>query len=85
MIFIVFADIEAAREKEAYLSVAEISKIPGVKGVYLTFGGHDFVVIHEAPDLASSVQTAVKIRNIPGVTDTETVICMDIHEVFEKK
>ena len=51
MNFIVFAKIEAAREKEAYLSVAEISKLPGVKGVYLTFGGHDFVVIHEAPDL----------------------------------
>ncbi len=81
--FIVFADIEAAREREAYLSVAEISKLPGVKGVYLTIGDHDFVVIHEAPDLSSAVQTAVKIRNVPGVTDTETITCLDIHEVFK--
>ena len=81
--FIILADLEAAREKEAYLSVAEISKLSGVKGVYLTFGEHDFVVIHEAPDLPSAVQTAVKIRNIPGVMDTETIICMDIHEVFK--
>ena len=83
MLFLTFADIEARREREAYLSVAEnIPKFKGVKGVYLTFGVWDVVVIHEAPDLKGGVQTAVKLRNIPGIIDTETIVCMNIKEVF---
>ena len=80
-----FADIESKREKEAYLAVAErIPNLPGVKGVYLTLGAHDFVVIHEAPTAEASVQTAVKIRNIPGIIDTETLVCLDIKDVFKQ-
>ena len=82
--FITFADIEAAREKEAYLSVArgEVAKLSEVKGVYLVFGEHDIVVIHEAPDLSAAVKVAVRLRNIPGIRDTSTLVCMDIEEVF---
>ncbi|MCS7116711.1 MAG: Lrp/AsnC ligand binding domain-containing protein [Nitrososphaerota archaeon] len=83
MLFITFANIESKREKEAYLAVAEkIPKLSGVKGVYLTFGARDVVVLHEGPDLKSGVQMAVKLRNIPGITNTETIVCMDIEEVF---
>jgi uncharacterized protein with GYD domain len=86
MLFLTFAKIEAAREREAYLSVAkgEVANLPHVKGIYLTFGEHDIVLIHEAPSLRESVQTAVKLRNIPGITDTQTMVCMDIQEVFGK-
>lgn len=84
MLFLTFAKIEAAREREAYLAVArgDVAKLPDVKGVYLTFGEQDIVVIHEAPSLREAVQTAVKLRNIPGITDTQTMVCMDIEEVF---
>ncbi len=82
--FLTFAKIEAAREKEAYLAVArgDVAKLPHVKGVYLTFGEHDIVLIHEAPSLSEAVRTAVKLRNIPGIIDTQTMVCMDIEEVF---
>ena len=84
MIFLTFAKIEAAREREAYLAVArgDVAKLPHVRGVYLIFGQHDIVMIHEAPGLREAVQTAVKLRNIPGIIDTQTMVCMDIEEVF---
>jgi len=86
MLFLTFAKIEAAREREAYLAVArgDVAKLPYVKGVYLTFGEQDIVMIHEAPSLREAVQTAVKLRNIPGIIDTQTMVCMDIEEVFGK-
>jgi len=84
VIFLTFAKIEAGREREAYLAVArgDVAKLPYVSGVYLTFGEHDIVMIHEAPSLREAVQTAVKLRNVPGVMDTQTMVCMDIEEVF---
>jgi uncharacterized protein with GYD domain len=82
--FITFVNIEAARERETYLSIAkgEVSKLEKVKGVYLTFGENDVVVIHESEDLASAVRTAIKLRNIPGVTKTRTLVCLEVDEVF---
>jgi len=61
-LFLTFAKIEAAREKEAYLAVArgDVAKLPHVKGVYLTFGEHDIVLIHEAPSLSEAVRTAAE-------------------------
>ena len=87
MLFITFAKIEAAREREAYLAVArgDVARLPYVKGVYLIFGEQDIVMIHEAPSLREAVQTAVKLRNIPGIIDTQTMVCMDIEEVFGDK
>lgn len=84
MMFLTFGKIEAVREREAYLAVArgDVTKLPHVKGVYLTFGEEDIVLIHEAPNLREAVQTAVKLRNIPGIIDTKTLVCMDIEEVF---
>jgi uncharacterized protein with GYD domain len=86
MLFLTFAKIEAAREREAYIAVArgDVAKLPNVKGVYLTFGEQDIVMIHEAPGLSEAVQNAVKLRNIPGIIDTQTMICMKIEEVFRK-
>ena len=57
MIFITYAKIEAAREREAYLAVArgDVAKLPYVKGVYVIFGEHDIVMIHEAPNLREAV------------------------------
>jgi len=83
MLFVIFAKIAPRREKEAYLATAEkIPKFEGVKGVYLTFGKKDVVIIYEGKDLSDGVKMAVKLRNIPGITDTETIICMDIKKVF---
>ncbi|WP_455367930.1 Lrp/AsnC ligand binding domain-containing protein [[Eubacterium] cellulosolvens] len=83
MKFITFVNIEAARESETYLLIARGGiKFENVKGVYLTFGENDVVVIHEGEDLATGVRTAVKIRNIPGVLSTKTIVCLDVEEVF---
>jgi len=84
LMFITFVNIEAARERETYLSIAkgEVSRLENVKGVYLTFGESDVVVVHEAENLAEGVLTAVKIRNIPGVTKTKTIVCLKIEDVF---
>jgi len=84
MLFLTFAKIEAAREREAYLAVArgDMANLPHVKGVYLTFGEQDILLIHEAQNLREAVQTAVKLRNIPGIIDTQTMVCMEIEEVF---
>jgi uncharacterized protein with GYD domain len=84
MQFITFADIEPRREKEAYLAVSDkIPKIEGVQGVYLSFGKHDVVVFHTADTLSDGVRMAIKLRNIPGITNTETIVCMDIKQIFE--
>jgi uncharacterized protein with GYD domain len=84
LLFLTFAKVEAAREREAYLAVArgDVAKLPNVRGVYLIFGEYDIVLIHEAPSLREAVQTSVKLRNIPGITDAQTQVCMDIEEVF---
>ncbi|MBS7631960.1 Lrp/AsnC ligand binding domain-containing protein, partial [Candidatus Bathyarchaeota archaeon] len=63
----------------------EISTMKNVIGVYLTFGEYDVVVIHEGEDLASGVHKAVKLRNIPGVIDSKTIVCLNIEEVFGTK
>ncbi|MHA1237733.1 MAG: Lrp/AsnC ligand binding domain-containing protein [Candidatus Odinarchaeia archaeon] len=83
MLFIIFANIAPRREKEAYLAVAEkIPKFEGIKGVYITFGRKDVVIIYEGKELKDGVKMAVKLRNIPGITDTETIVCLDIKKVF---
>ena len=83
MIFFTFAKIEAARERESYLSVAkgEVAKLPGVNNIYLAFGTKDLVIIHESHDIKVAMDTAFKIRSIPGVIDTETMVCLEISEV----
>jgi uncharacterized protein with GYD domain len=84
--FITFANIESRREKEAYLAIAhKIPNIKGVKGVYLTFGKKDVVVFHEAPDLSQGVNMAMKLRNVPGILNTETIVCLDIEKVFSSQ
>ncbi len=84
LLFLTFAKIEAGREREVYLVVAKgkIIKISNVKDIYLTFGEQDLVLIHEASNLSEAIQTTVKLRNIPGITDTHTIVCMDIEEAF---
>jgi uncharacterized protein with GYD domain len=84
MKFITFVNIEAAREHETYLLISKggLSKFENVKGVYLTFGEYDVVVIHEGEDLATGVRTAVKIRSVPGVLSTKTIVCLNVDEVF---
>jgi DNA-binding Lrp family transcriptional regulator len=69
---LVLIKLSAGKEKQA---LAKIKEIKGVTHVSAVFGRWDLVVDVEAKDLATLTSVVVsKIRSIPGVFSTETLI-----------
>ena len=53
----------------------EIQTIPGVKGVEATIGPYDLVAKLESRSIGSLRDTISKIRKIPEIRATTTVVC----------
>ena len=59
----------------ARLTKEKIAKIERVKEIYGVFGRHDIIARVEAPSLESLASLiADKIRSIPGIISTETLV-----------
>ncbi len=72
---VTMVNVQPGKEKYVY---EEIKKIKNVKEVYHVFGEFDFVVIIRADNLSDLNTTVDRIRSIPGVTKTQTVIGAEI-------
>lgn len=69
---LVLVRLQAGKEKQA---LAKIKEIKGVSHVSAVFGRWDLVVDIEVADLATLANVVVgKIRNIPGIFSTETLL-----------
>ncbi len=62
-------------EKNVYM---KIKNLKNVRDVYHVFGEFDFVVIIEASSLSELNRTVDEIREIEGVTKTQTVVGAEI-------
>jgi DNA-binding Lrp family transcriptional regulator len=65
----------SAKKKKVY---QELRKIEGVKDVFHIFGKYDFAVIIEVEGLSKLNYIVDKIREIVGVTSTQTIIGAEI-------
>jgi len=73
---LVLVRLQAGKEKNA---LGKIKETKGVSHVSAVYGRWDLVVDIEAADLPSISRTVIeKIRNIPGVDTTETLITTSI-------
>ncbi len=69
---LVLVKLQAGREQQTLTKIKEIKGISHVSAVY---GRWDLVVDVEADDLPQMSQLVVgKLRNIPGVFSTETLV-----------
>ncbi|HIP63121.1 MAG TPA: Lrp/AsnC family transcriptional regulator [Archaeoglobus profundus] len=75
VIGVTMVNIQPGKEKEVY---NQIKQIKCVKEVYHVFGQFDFVVIIHANNLSELNEAVDKIRKIPGVIKTQTVIGAEI-------
>ncbi len=69
----VMAKVEAGRDKEIFSS---LGKIPGIKKAYSTYGTYDLIIeanLNTVEELDEFVFD--KIRKIPAVKETVTIIC----------
>jgi len=69
---VVLIRLASGKEKSA---LAKIKDIPGVSHVSGVYGRWDLICDVEADDLPSMTNVVVnKLRSIPGVTSTETLV-----------
>lgn len=75
VIGVTMVNVSPGSEKEVYTRVKEMKN---VRDIYHVFGEFDFVVIIEADSLSDLNRTVDAIREIKGVTKTQTVVGAEI-------
>ncbi len=75
VIGVTMVNVHPGKEKVVYNAIKELKY---VRDVYHVFGEFDFVVIIEAQSLSELNKTVDSIREIEGVTKTQTVIGAEI-------
>ncbi len=75
VIGVTMVNVFPGKEKIVYNAIKELKY---VRDVYHVFGEFDFVVIIEAQSLSELNKTVDRIREIEGVTKTQTVIGAEI-------
>ncbi|AKG92192.1 AsnC family [Geoglobus ahangari] len=75
VIGVTMVNVSPGREKAVYKAIKEMKN---VREVYHVFGEFDFVVIIEAGSLSELNKTVDSIRDIEGVTKTQTVVGAEI-------
>lgn len=75
VIGVTMVNVSPGKEKIVYRAVKDMK---GVREVYHVFGEFDFVVIIEAGSLSELNKTVDAIRDIEGVTKTQTVVGAEI-------
>ena len=69
---LVLVKLQAGKEKQA---LSKLKEIQGVSHVSAVYGRWDLVIDVEADDLPKMTQVVIsKIRTIPGVSGTETLV-----------
>lgn len=62
-------------------TVSRLHKVKSVKAVDTVTGSYDMVVCIEGDNIARMLSTVVKeVRNIPGITTTETLVVIGIDD-----
>lgn len=75
VIGVTMVNVTPGKEKQVYNAIKEMKN---VRDVYHVFGEFDFVVIIEAQSLSDLNKTVDSIREIEGVTKTQTVVGAEI-------
>jgi len=75
VIGVTMVNVSPGKEKNVY---SAIKGMKTVREVYHVFGEFDFVVIIEAGSLSELNKTVDAIRDIEGVTKTQTVVGAEI-------
>ncbi len=75
VIGVTMVNVSPGKEKIVYRAVKDMKN---VREVYHVFGEFDFVVIIEAGSLSELNKTVDAIRDIEGVTKTQTVVGAEI-------
>ena len=75
VIGVTMVNVTPGKEKQVYNAIKEMKN---VRDVYHVFGEFDFVVIIEAQSLSDLNRTVDSIREIDGVTKTQTVVGAEI-------
>ena len=75
VIGVTMVNVSPGKEKIVYGAVKDMKN---VREVYHVFGEFDFVVIIEANSLSELNKTVDSIRDIEGVTKTQTVVGAEI-------
>jgi DNA-binding Lrp family transcriptional regulator len=75
VIGVTMVNVSPGSEKEVYTKVKEMKN---VRDIYHVFGEFDFVVIIQADSLSDLNRTVDAIREIKGVTKTQTVVGAEI-------
>jgi len=75
VIGVTMVNVVPGSEKNVYM---KIKNLKNVRDVYHVFGEFDFVVIIEASSLSELNRTVDEIREIEGVTKTQTVVGAEI-------
>lgn len=75
VIGVTMVNVSPGKEKAVYKTIKEMKNI---RDVYHVFGEFDFVVIIEASSLSELNRTVDSIRDIDGVTKTQTVVGAEI-------
>lgn len=72
---IILGDVEQSNWRRVR---QRLLKLPGVERLVLTSGGHDFVLIVRAPDLAALRDLVLlKLHDMPEVRTTQTMLVLD--------
>lgn len=71
VIGVTMVNVVPGEEKAVY---KQLTKIEGVKDVFHVFGEYDFVTIIDVEGLSTLNKIVDKIREIHGVTSTQTIV-----------
>lgn len=71
VIGVTMVNVVPGEEKAVY---KQLTKIEGVKDVFHVFGEYDFVTIIDVEGLSTLNKIVDKIREIEGVTSTQTIV-----------
>lgn len=71
----VMINIEPGSEKPVYDA---LSRIKGVKEVVPVYGEHDFIAITDVAGISDLNIVVLAVREIPGVTNTQTILGMEL-------
>jgi DNA-binding Lrp family transcriptional regulator len=71
----IMINVEPGTEKAVHDS---LEKIKGVREVVPVYGEHDFIAIANVESISDLNQAVLKIRELSGITNTQTILGMEL-------
>jgi len=75
VIGVTMVNVSPGNEKKVY---NDIKKMKNIRDIYHVFGEFDFVIIIQADSLSDLNKTVDTIRELEGITKTQTVVGAEI-------